>query len=116
MKKAIIFFGVALLALVSVMGGFIAWSLHDVLFRLETEDEIVALTFDDGPNPEATPKLLDVLDSLGIKATFFINGKHAVLYPDILQEIAQRGHEIGNHAWTHQALYHFSEEIPLKEI
>ncbi|MEM7513968.1 MAG: polysaccharide deacetylase family protein, partial [Bacteroidota bacterium] len=75
-----------------------------------------ALTFDDGPNPEATPELLDVLDSLGIKATFFINGKHAVLYPDVLRETAQRGHEIGNHAWTHQALYHFSEDIPFEEI
>ncbi|MEM7514047.1 MAG: polysaccharide deacetylase family protein [Bacteroidota bacterium] len=116
MKKAILLMGAGLLTIVALIGGFIAWSLNDVLFYLETDKKIVALTFDDGPNPEATPELLDVLDSLGIKATFFINGKHAVLYPDVLQETAQRGHEIGNHAWTHQALYHFSEDIPFEEI
>ena len=116
MKKAIIFIGVLLLVIISLMGGFIAWSLGDVLFHLETDEKIVALTFDDGPHPEATPKLLDTLDSLGVKATFFVCGKHIKLYPNLLREIVRRGHEIGNHAWTHQALYHFSEEIPFKEI
>ncbi|MEM8901874.1 MAG: polysaccharide deacetylase family protein [Bacteroidota bacterium] len=116
MKKALILTAIIFFILLSVIGGFVAWSLKNVLFNLETEEKIVALTFDDGPHPEATPALLDVLDSLDIKATFFTSGKHVALYPDILLETSQRGHEIGNHAWEHQALYHFSQEIPLKEI
>src|SRR4029077_18485154 len=56
----------------------------------------LALTLDDGPNPKITPKLLDLLDRLKARATFFIIGKHARECPDLLKETDSRGHVIGN--------------------
>lgn len=62
----------------------------------------VALTFDDGPNPYFTQKILNILDSFNIKATFFVMGKRCLDYPEILKEIKQRGHLIGNHTFSHK--------------
>ena len=59
----------------------------------------IAMTFDDGPHPVLTPRLLDVLKARGIKATFFLIGQNAAEYPDIVRRIAAEGHEIGNHTW-----------------
>lgn len=61
----------------------------------------LALTFDDGPHPEFTPRLLDALSAADISATFFVVGERASLHRDILQRIAKDGHEIGNHTWSH---------------
>lgn len=62
----------------------------------------VALTFDDGPNPYFTPKILDTLDLFSVKATFFVIGKRCVKYPEILKEVVRRGHLIGNHTFSHE--------------
>lgn len=64
----------------------------------------IAMTFDDGPEPERTPRLLDMLKERGIKATFYVVGKNAAEYPDILKRMAAEGHEIGNHSWSHPTL------------
>ena len=61
----------------------------------------VYLTFDDGPIPEATPWVLDVLDSFGIKATFFMVGQNVERYPHLLDEVKKRGHSVGNHTLHH---------------
>ena len=63
----------------------------------------IAITFDDGPNPYFTKKILDILDSLNVKATFFVIGKRCLEYPEILKEIQQRGHLIGNHTFSHKS-------------
>lgn len=65
----------------------------------------LALTFDDGPNPKITPKLLDLLDRFKARATFFIIGKHARECPDLLKETAARGHVLGNHTDAHPNLF-----------
>ncbi len=65
----------------------------------------LALTFDDGPNPAITPKLLDLLDRFKARATFFVIGKHARECPDLLKETAARGHVIGNHTDAHPNLF-----------
>lgn len=65
----------------------------------------LALTFDDGPNPAVTPKLLDLLDRFKARATFFVIGKHARECPDLLKETAARGHVIGNHTDAHPNLF-----------
>jgi peptidoglycan-N-acetylglucosamine deacetylase len=65
----------------------------------------VALTFDDGPNPEATPRILDALKARGVKATFFILGRHADAWPDLVRRVADEGHAIGNHGWHHRKLH-----------
>ena len=64
----------------------------------------VALTFDDGPNPEATPAILDALAERGVKATFFVLGRHAEQWPDLVRRAAAEGHAIGNHGYYHRKL------------
>ena len=61
----------------------------------------IALTIDDGPDPEVTPRLLDLLDELGIKASFFCTGHLARRHPDLCREIATRGHAVENHGDAH---------------
>lgn len=73
--------------------------------RLATDGRAVALTFDDGPNPDATPLLLDALASRGVKATFFILGRHAERWPDLVRRVADEGHSIGNHGYFHRKLH-----------
>jgi peptidoglycan-N-acetylglucosamine deacetylase len=64
----------------------------------------IALTFDDGPNPEWTPRLLETLDRFGVKATFFLVGKYANGQSVLTRFIANNGHTIGNHTWSHPNL------------
>ena len=59
------------------------------------------LTLDDGPCPETTPAVLDLLDEQGATATFFLIGERAVKYPELVREILRRGHGVGNHSWSH---------------
>lgn len=65
-------------------------------------DGHVALTFDDGPDPASTPAFLDELDRLGVRATFFLLGEHSARHQALTREIADRGHELGVHGWTHR--------------
>jgi peptidoglycan/xylan/chitin deacetylase (PgdA/CDA1 family) len=65
---------------------------------------VLALTFDDGPHPEHTPRLLDVLRRHEVQATFFVVGENAEAFPDLLNAIAGDGHVVGNHSWAHRAL------------
>jgi peptidoglycan/xylan/chitin deacetylase (PgdA/CDA1 family) len=66
-----------------------------------TDAKKVALTFDDGPHPVYTPKLLDELRTRNIKATFFVTGENAALNPDIIKQMHEDGHLIGNHTYSH---------------
>jgi peptidoglycan/xylan/chitin deacetylase (PgdA/CDA1 family) len=61
----------------------------------------VAITVDDGPDPEVTPQVLDILDRHHAKATFFCIGKHALLHPELCREIVRRGHSVENHSLSH---------------
>ncbi|WP_200373867.1 polysaccharide deacetylase family protein [Thiocystis violacea] len=70
----------------------------------DTAPDRIALTFDDGPDPEWTPQVLDILRDEGIKAAFFVTGTHASEYPDLVRRIVAEGHEIGNHTFTHTDL------------
>lgn len=76
---------------------------HDVDIYRKKDNEFmkIALTFDDGPHPRYTPQILDILDKYGIKATFFAIGINADRYPDTMEMVISRGHEIGNHTYTH---------------
>ena len=65
----------------------------------------VTLTFDDGPDPEVTPKVLDVLDIYGVKAYFFVTGSKAEKHPELIRLIVSRGHTVGNHTYTHSPLF-----------
>jgi peptidoglycan/xylan/chitin deacetylase (PgdA/CDA1 family) len=70
-----------------------------------TSPRKLAITFDDGPNPTITPKLLDLLDRYDARATFFLIGRYARQCPDLMREISARGHAVGNHTETHPNLF-----------
>jgi peptidoglycan-N-acetylglucosamine deacetylase len=70
-------------------------------YRLPS-DTAVALTFDDGPHPEWTPRLLDVLAGLDLHATFFLIGRNAEAHPDVVERTVAEGHRIGSHSYAHQ--------------
>jgi chitin deacetylase len=73
--------------------------------KLSQGEKVIALTFDDGPWPESTVQVLDILKQNNIKATFFVIGQNVKNYPDLLKRVVAEGHIIGNHTWHHW--YHF---------
>lgn len=77
--------------------------------QCHVEGPYVAITFDDGPHAENTPRLLDMLKQRGLKATFFVVGQCAAEYPDIMKRIAAEGHEVANHSWSHPQLTRMGE-------
>lgn len=76
----------------------------------------VALTFDDGPHPTNTLEILELLDKTDAKATFFMLGNRVDFYPDIAKVIAEKGHELGNHTWTHKDLTTLGQEEISEEV
>jgi peptidoglycan-N-acetylglucosamine deacetylase len=76
----------------------------------------VALTFDDGPDPEATPRLLRLLATRGIRATFFLIGERAARHPGVVRAIADGGHEVGNHTWRHRNAWLLTPAAAAREI
>ncbi len=75
--------------------------LGPAITRLPGTEPRIALTFDDGPDPEVTPRVLDLLDAWGAKASFFVIGKRAARHPALLREMLRRGHGVENHTHRH---------------
>lgn len=82
-----------------------------------TDEKVVALTFDDGPDQVNTPAVLDILKEKGVIATFFLVGDKVEEFPDITRRIKREGHQLANHSWSHQDLRKISnQDILDKEI
>ena len=77
------------------------WLYPRALWRMDKNVKAVYLTFDDGPIPEITPWVLDVLDKYNIKATFFLVGDNVRKHPEEFKMILERGHKVGNHTFNH---------------
>ena len=75
-----------------------------VISRGNTGQNLVALTFDDGPAQQTTRQIMDLLDKHSVKATFFVSGLNALRCPEIIKDIVSRGHSIGNHSFSHNPL------------
>jgi peptidoglycan/xylan/chitin deacetylase (PgdA/CDA1 family) len=75
------------------------------IWKVNTKEKIIYLTFDDGPDEEVTPKVLDILDEYDAKATFFCLGNNAEKYPGIIEKIVKSGHVLGNHSYSHKNGY-----------
>jgi peptidoglycan/xylan/chitin deacetylase (PgdA/CDA1 family) len=75
--------------------------LMGTITHVETQEEVAALTFDDGPHPEYTPRLLEILERHEARATFFMVGEAAQRHREIVRRVADAGHAIGNHSWDH---------------
>lgn len=92
------------------------WLYPRTIWRMNPSERVVYLTFDDGPIPEVTPWVLDVLDRYGVKATFFVVGDNVKKYPEVFREILRRGHSVGNHTFHHisghiHGDYHFKTDV-----
>jgi peptidoglycan-N-acetylglucosamine deacetylase len=84
--------------------------------RVDTSERVVALTFDDGPTPGRTEKLLAILERHRVVATFFLVGRDIDAHPDQARAIAAAGHEIGNHSWSHSRLIFRSPSFIRAEV
>jgi peptidoglycan/xylan/chitin deacetylase (PgdA/CDA1 family) len=84
--------------------------------RVLVSGNYVAMTFDDGPHPQNTPRLLDILRARNIKATFYVIGRSVDLYPNIVRRTVAEGHEIGNHTHTHRLLSKLGMDDVRQEI
>lgn len=71
------------------------------VFLTQSDAPGIALTFDDGPHPEYTPRVLDVLAEAGVHATFFVVGQQVRQHPSLVQRMVNEGHDVGNHTWSH---------------
>lgn len=84
--------------------------------RVETDERVVALTFDDGPTDADVDAVLEALAQRGVVATFYLNGKDIEANPDAMQAIIAGGHEIGNHTWSHRSMAFVTFETVAEEI
>jgi peptidoglycan/xylan/chitin deacetylase (PgdA/CDA1 family) len=75
--------------------------LGNLTWRKSAKEKVIYLTFDDGPIPEVTPKVLAVLDEYEVKATFFCVGENVQKHPDVYAQVLERGHRTGNHTFNH---------------
>lgn len=82
---------------------FLPRQVLGTITHVATCEPIIALTFDDGPHPEYTPRLLEILARYNAKATFFVVGESAKKHLELLQNMAAAGHAIGNHSWDHRS-------------
>ena len=111
------------LPVVAAGAGISAWSafhpaaqLFGRTIRKTGRRSALALTFDDGPNPAATPRLLDLLDAHQAQASFFMIGRYVNRYPKLAAEITARGHAVGNHTDTHPSLLWLSSRRIADEL
>jgi len=79
-------------------------SLTGTLLRVSTREKAAALTFDDGPDPEWSPRFFELLEEHGARGTFFMVGKAARRHPELVARAAAAGHAVGNHTWDHPSL------------
>ena len=88
----------------------------DFLWRIKVKDRVIYLTFDDGPIPEITPWVLDILNQFKAKATFFCVGDNIKKYTGIFKKIVNDGHQIGNHTFHHLNSWKTTDEIYLEDF
>lgn len=77
------------------------WFYPEAIFRIKTDEKILYLTFDDGPDPDSTPGLIDILDKNNVRGLFFCNGRAAEKYPELIDLIISKNHVVGNHGFMH---------------
>ena len=80
------------------------WIFGEAIYKVETTEKMVALTFDAGPDPRYTQEIGQILADAGAPSTFFVMGRHVVQHPEIIHTLMAQGHELGNHTWSHPSL------------
>ena len=95
---------------------FLRWLYPQALWRINPEVRAVYLTFDDGPIPEVTPWVLEVLRKYEVKATFFMVGDNIRKHPDIFQQVVADGHRLGNHTFHHLSGFRHTTAQYLQDV
>lgn len=107
----IIGFSITILIIIGFIYYFVFWAPTQIFGyfprSVKTEDKVIALTFDDGPNPPYTDNLLDILAKHDVKVSFFMPAKNLESFPDLAKKIFSAGHIIGNHSYSHKFSNHF---------
>ncbi|MEI8086078.1 MAG: polysaccharide deacetylase family protein [Paludibacter sp.] len=88
----------------------------NVIWRKKPSSKVIYLTFDDGPVPEVTPQVLEILDTYDVKATFFSVGENVMKHPETYAEILKRGHKTGNHTYNHLKGFEVSIEEYVENV
>jgi len=83
---------------------------------VQTAEKVVALTFDDGPDPRYTQDIGHILVEAGATGTFFVMGRHVAQHPEVVQTLMAQGHELGNHTWSHPSLRLKSPQMIREEL
>ena len=103
-------------AILLCVPGIVEYRTKAVAVNSMEENKKIALTFDDGPHPYYTEQLLDGLKERDVKATFFVLGKHAEQYPELVERMNDEGHLIGNHTYSHMQLSQRNSEAFKEEL
>jgi peptidoglycan-N-acetylglucosamine deacetylase len=123
LKKVVWYF--LCLVFILMVVGFGLWLLSrstsfqlfgDLIDRVETQEKVVALTFDDGPSPQNTPEILDILKEYSVPATFFMIGQNIEQYLELAERVLKEGHQIANHSYSHKRMVFTSLESCIDEI
>ena len=102
MKKRIALYLTLIVIAASILRVDTVAKTSNVYNKINSNDKMIALTFDDGPHPRITKKILSILNEYGVTATFFVIGQNVVNYPEAMKLIVDSGCEIGNHTYSHQ--------------
>ena len=118
MKKIIRLFILSVITTITLLSVYAntAKTEHHIYAANRDAGKYVALTFDDGPHPKYTPEILDILKENDAKATFFVIGKNAKNYPELILREKEEGHEIGNHTYSHPDMKGISVDKAVEEI
>ncbi|MEZ5008393.1 MAG: polysaccharide deacetylase family protein [Chitinophagales bacterium] len=95
---------------------FIKPYLHDALWQVKTNEKVIYLTFDDGPHPETTPFILDLLAEYNFTATFFCLGKNVEKNPELFDRMMKEGHAVGNHSYSHLNAWNTDSKDYLEDV
>lgn len=104
------------IALVVVVCAVVFWSYSEAIISVPVDEKVIALTYDDGPNPPHTQALLALLAQHGVKATFFVKGRNVEAFPDGVRAVLHAGHEIGNHGYFHRPMLSLSTSAMQREV
>lgn len=115
-QRAAVAFLLTILLLVSYILCAHATEKVTALSHGSREEKKIALTFDDGPHPRYTAEILDLLGAYQIKATFFMIGTNVALYPTLARRVAEEGHEVGSHTFSHPHMLKLTPRALLEEI
>lgn len=92
------------------------WYKKSLIWRIPNAKAEIFLTFDDGPSPELTPSILEILKFHGAKATFFCVGENVLRYPELFNQILNEGHGVGNHTFNHLNAWETDRDVYVKNV